>query len=235
MKKYILILIAIIILLLIFRAIKKVDDVTAEFDFTENKFDKDDSNIIKKNMLEKFKVINVAKSKLRNTFKHYEYDNKYDFYLTKIDIKEDVEMDKLVLFNEEITSISSFVTYINIHSIKLFEVSFRAGKVDTASKIIFSMAGDGKKLKRIAYSRDFISYSLPLYTFSLQYESKNNPIDVHVGVQSSRIHSKKGVPFIVSFYKKEKSIYLILMTPINEETKMNESVLGEFINYDNFR
>ena len=43
------------------------------------------------------------------------------------------------------------------------------------------------------------------------------------------------VTLSLSFYKKEKSIYLILMTPINEETKMNESVLGEFINYDNFR
>ena len=183
-------------------------------------------------MLEKFKVVKVAKSNLRNTIKHYEYNNKYNFYVTKIDIKEDVPMDKFILFNEEITSPSPSVTYMNLQSIKLFDISFRAEKVDVVSKIIFSMAGDGKKLKRIAYSRDFISYSLPLYTFSLQYESKNNPIDVYVGVQSSRIHSKKGVPFIISFYKKEKSIYLILMTPINEETKMNENILGEFIDYD---
>lgn len=234
MKKYILIIVAICVLLFIFYRINKhANSVMSQIDISEKNIDREDSLLFRKSMYGKITVETVVKSKTRNPIKYYKYNNQYNLYITKIDIKNDTTMDNFILFNEEITSPNSFVPYLNLQSNKLYDVKFRDEKSEIVSKIIFSMAGDGKKLKRIVYNKNFISYSLPLYSFSLQYENIKNPVDIFVGAKSSRIFDKKGVPFIVSFYKKEKSIYLILMTPINEETKMSENILDEFIEYSN--
>lgn len=232
MKKFVIVVVIISIVLVIFFLINKdATNLMHDVDISEKNLDKEDSLLIRKSMLDKVSVENVLKTKTRNPIKYYKYKELYNLYLTRIDINNNSTMDKFVLFNEEITSPNSFIPYWNLQSNKFYNVKFRDEKVDMVSKIIFSMAGKGKELKKVVYNENFVSYCLPLYTFSLQYETKNNPIDVYIGARKSDILNKKGGPFIISFYKKEKHIYLILLTPINEETKLDEKILGEFIEY----
>lgn len=231
MKKLIIITIIVLIGMLVFYTIKDVNDTSSKFNFDEKNLDSEDSLIIKKEIFKDIEVKKNAKSSLRNTIKFYRYKKLYNLYITKINLQKDVSMDNIIHFNEEITSISSLVTYMNLQSNSYYKIKFRAEKVEPVSKIIFSMAGNGEKLKRVVYNKDFISYCLPLYTFSLQYEDKSNPIDIFVGTDTPRMITKQGVPFIVSFYKKEKSIYLFLLTPIDKDTELDENILKEFINF----
>lgn len=230
MKKYILITIAIIILIFVFKAINDVNEVSSRQDYSQNNFDFEDSLILKKEKLKYMKIETVVKSSLRNAIKFYRYKKLYNLYITKINLQKDISMDNIIYFNEEITSPNSFVVYTGLQSNSIYKIKFRAEKTKPVSKIIFSMAGKVEKLKRVVYNKDFISYYLPLYTFSLQYEDKSNPIDIFVGTDTPRIITKQGVPFIVTFYKKEKSIYLLLITPIEKGTVLDENILSEFIN-----
>ncbi len=232
MRKYIIIIGAIIVLLLVFNAIiKDANETMSQIDFSEKNFDKEDSLILKKEILNKIKVETVIKSKKRNILKFYKYDNKYNFYVTKIDLKNDIALDEIISFNNELSSQDSFVSYLRLTSKKSYDIMFKEETSSPVSKIIFSVSGDEKQLKKVVHNEDFVSYSVPLTTMSLQYESKNNPIDVFVFANGSNLLFRKKIPFVVSFYKKEKSIYLLLMTPIEKETKMNASVLEGIINY----
>lgn len=230
MKKYIIIISVIVVIGIAFTAIKKVNNVTSNQDFSQNYLDSEDSLVIKKDMLKNIEIKKIVKSNLRNSIKFYRYKKIFNLYITKIDIKKDVNMEDVLQFNEAITSPNSFVVYTNLQSNKDYNIKFLGEKIDPASSIIFSMAGNGDKLKKIVYNKNFISYCLPLYTFSLQYDSKSNPIDAFVGAKESKIITKEGVPFIISFYKKGKSIYLFLMTPVSESTKLDPNILSEFIN-----
>lgn len=232
MRKYIIIIGAIIVLLLVFNAIiKDADETMTQIDFSEKNFDKEDSLIFKKEILNKIKVETVIKSKKRNPLKFYKYDNKYNFYVTKIDLKNDIALDEIISFNNELSSQDSFVSYLRLPSKKSYDIKFKEETSSPVSKIIFSVSGDEKQLKKVVHNEDFISYCIPLTTMSLQYESKNNPIDVFVFANGSNLLFRKKIPFVVSFCKKEKSIYLLLMTPIKKETKMNPNVFEEIIVY----
>jgi hypothetical protein len=211
--------------------IKDANETMSQIDFSEKNFDKEDSLILKKEILNKIKVETVIKSKKRNILKFYKYDNKYNFYVTKIDLKNDIALDEIISFNNELSSQDSFVSYLRLPSKKSYDIMFKEETSSPVSKIIFSVSGDEKQLKKVVHNEDFISYSVPLTTMSLQYESKNNPIDVFVFANGSNLLFRKKIPFVVSFYKKEKSIYLLLMTPIEKETKMNSNFLEEIIKY----
>jgi hypothetical protein len=211
--------------------IKDANETMSQIDFSEKNFDKEDSLILKKEILNKIKVETVIKSKKRNILKFYKYDNKYNFYVTKIDLKNDIALDEIISFNNELSSQDSFVSYLRLPSKKSYDIMFKEETSSPVSKMIFSVSGDEKQLKKVVHNEDFISYSVPLTTMSLQYESKNNPIDVFVFANGSNLLFRKKIPFVVSFYKKEKSIYLLLMTPIEKETKMNSNFLEEIIKY----
>jgi hypothetical protein len=232
MRKYRFLIGGIIVLLLIFYLINSdVNDTMSQIDISEKNFDKDDSLILKKEMLNKIKVETVIKSKKRNVLKFYKYDNKYNFYATKIDLKNEFPLDEIISFNNESTSQDVIVSNWQLQSNKYYDVQFREENSSPVSKTIFSLSGDKKQLKKIVHNKDFISYSMPLTTLSLQYENKNNPTDVFVEASGSNLFVKKKVPFVVSFFKKEKSIYLLLMTPIEKETKMSHNILEEIIKF----
>lgn len=210
---------------------KSSNEWFAQIDISEKNLDKDDSLILRKEILNKIKVETVIKSKKRNDLKFYKYNNKYNFYVTKIDLKNDIALDEIIRFNNKSTSQDVIVSHWQLQSNKYYNIQFREENSSPVSKIIFSLSGDQKKLKKIVHTKDFISYSLPLTTMSLQYENINNPTDVFVEASGSNLLFKKKVPFVVSFYKKEKSIYLLLMTPIEKETKMNQNIFEEIIEY----
>lgn len=232
MRKYKFIIGSIVVLLLIFYIINRdVNDTMSQIDISQKNFDKDDSLILKKEILNKLKVETVIKSKKRNALKLYKYNNKYNFYFKKIDLKNDISLDEIISFNNESTSQDVIISHCQLQSNKYYDIQFRNENLSSVSKIFFSLSGDEKQLKKIVHTKNFISYSLPLTTMSLQYENINNPTDVFVEASGSNFLFKKKVPFIVSFYKKEKSIYLLLLTPIEKETKMNSNFLEKIIKY----
>lgn len=231
MRKLIIFIFFTLIVIFFFFISKDVNESSQKFNFDNKTIDFEDSLILKKKILKDIEVKKVAKSSVRNTIKFYRYKKQFNMYITKINLYEDKSLDNVIYFNEEITSTSSFVTYINLQSNSFYNIKFRAEKLESVSKIIFSMTGNGQELKKVVFNKDFISYCLPLHTFSLQYDDKNNPIDIFIATDTPSIISKKGVPFIISFYKKEKSIYLFLITPIEKNTELGENILSELVNY----
>lgn len=85
MRKYGFIIGGIIVLLLVFYFIdKSSDNFMTEHDFTEKNFDKDDSLILKKEVLSKIKVVSVIKSKTRNPLKFYKYKKSIIFIVQEL-------------------------------------------------------------------------------------------------------------------------------------------------------
>lgn len=231
MKKYVWILVLVALGFVIFKAVKSVDEVMTNQDFSQNYFDSEDSLLFKSEMLKHIEIKKVAKSDLRNPIKYFKYKNLYNLYTTKIDVKKGLEMENIIYFTEKVTSKNSLTVYMDFQSNKFYDISFRGEKVAAVSKIFFSMSGEGKKLKRVVYNRKFVSYCMPIFTFSLNYNKEDNPIDIFVGTGNSFKLTDKGVPFIISFYQKESSVFVFLMTPILKNTEIKEDVLNEFIKH----
>ena len=124
MKKYVWILVVIALGFIIFKAVKSVDEVMANQDFSQDYFDSEDSLLFKSEMLKHIEIKKVAKSDLRNPIKYFKYKNLYNLYITKIDVKKGLEMENIIYFTEKITSKNSLTVYMDFQSNK-FYVSLR--------------------------------------------------------------------------------------------------------------
>lgn len=210
----------------VFPIVKRIFSFANDFEFVNPEFDSEDSLIFNEESLKLIEVKSITKSSIRNALKIFKYKKEYIFFITKVNLKHDLALDKILSPNMDFECPSLVGDYFKPNVDEHYDVNFKIEENYLVSKIFFSMKGDKKQLKQIKYSDNFYSYNLPLESFVMKYNRVENAPDIFIKSKNSN------VSFIVSFYKKGKSIYLILMSPINEETKMSENILGEFINYD---
>ena len=85
-------------------------------------------------------------------------------------------------------------------------------------------------LQKYVLNKNFIKYNASIYTFSLQY-GKGNPIDMFLGNEDITF-VRKSYPLVISFYKKQKTLYILLFIP-NKANKDLEGNLLEGIMNDN--
>lgn len=199
--------------------------------FSQKQLDEGDSLLFTLNSLKNFKVESVIKTDYRGKLKRFNYKKVYDFYFTKIPLKKDITIGELISFKEETISTASFETYYYLDLAKSYDVQVRATKLDPITKVFFSMTGEMDKMRRKVYTKDLVSYYLPLNSFSLRYEDEDNPVDILVKEDVYRIFIREGIPFVVSFYKKQKSLYVFLISPIDKNTPINEKIISELVNY----
>ena len=83
-------------------------------------------------------------------------------------------------------------------------------------------------MQRNVYSKNFISYYLPVNSFSLRYSEKE-PIDIFFGGNETLI-GRETYPLMISFYKIHKSLYVLLLIPDNTEMNLDGALLGKIMN-----
>jgi hypothetical protein len=199
--------------------------------YLPNQLDKEDSLFFKSNIIKHFVVKEVIKNEYREKLKYFEYKKLYNFYYTKIPLKKYIPIDQFINFKEKVSEKTSGETYTFLTSTADYDVGFRIAKLEPIIKIFFSMTGEMDEMRRTVYTKDLVSYYLPLYSFSLRYEDEDNPVDILVEEKKSNIFNREGFPFVISFYKKQNFLYVFLISPIDKNTPINEQIISELVQY----
>jgi len=192
------------------------------------KFDKEDSTLFKSAAFGKMKSIFNLESNYRNSLKSFEYDSLGILYYTKIDLENDLPMDQFIMFQEKSTTTSVMHTYDKLNGNKndFYVLDEKVPKID---KIIFSLTGDGDQIHRNAYTRNFISYYLPVNTFSLRY-GEEAPIDIFFGGKEIAANTRVDYPLMLSFYKVHKALYVLILIPTHPVMTLEADLFGKIMN-----
>jgi len=232
-RTYILVLILVIGgIFLVNRAIKASKD--AAYSMANSKYlydaklNSDDSILFKSDELKYLKPNLVIKSTYRNEIRCFNYRSIGDIYYTKIDLSKDIPLEQFVRFREEFTDVTTMHLYDNLSKESVFDFNIRGEKVAIVDSVILSLTGDVKQIKRICYNQNFISYYLPVSSFSLRY-GQDAPTDMYFGTPSI-LFWRGEYPLMFAFYKRNKSFYVVLVIPINKGMQLETDFLGTIMN-----
>jgi hypothetical protein len=194
------------------------------------KFDKEDSILFKTDELSNMKSILVLKSTYRNDIKCFKFKKQNTIYYTKIDLVNDIPMDQFIWYREKVTRTSTNHSYAKLASGDYDLLTF-GEKVGKVKKIIFSLTGDGNQIQRNVYNKNFVSYYLPVSTFSLRY-GEDAPIDIFFGGREFLFGfgARSNYTIMISFYKIHKSLYVLILIPDKNEMNLEGDLFGKIMN-----
>ena len=193
------------------------------------KFNMEDSTLFNNLGLKKMNLIFVLKSNYRNPIKCYDYNNQGKLFLTKIDLINNIPMDKFIWFREVFSYESTMHSYCDFSSGNKFDFSILGEKIAKVNKIIFSLTGDGTQIQKNVFNKNFVSYYLPVSTFSLRY-GENAPTDIFFGGKETLFGGRDTYPLMISFYKKKKYLYILILIPNENEMNLEGDLLGKIMN-----
>lgn len=195
------------------------------------KLNSEDSIIFRSTELQYLNPNLVIKSTFRNDIRCFNYRNICDIYYTKIDLSKDIPMEQFMRFQEEPTKVTIMHPYDDLSKELSYDFKILGEKIPIVDSVIFSLTGDGKQIKRICYNKDFISYYLPVSSFSLRY-GKDAPTDIYFGTPSS-IFGRSEYPLMIAFYKRYKSFYVVLVISDEDRMQLDADFLGKIMNVSN--
>jgi hypothetical protein len=142
-------------------------------------------------------------------------------------IKDD-PLIKLIKFRNESSKSSTMHLYHVLESVSNdFEIL--AEKNNKVDSIILSFKGDNKKLQKKIINKNFISYCLTAKTVSLRY-SEDAPIDIFFGGREGLLAIRNKHPMMISFYKKQKSIYIMILIPNTDDVNLDPDLFEKLMN-----
>jgi hypothetical protein len=175
------------------------------------KINSDDSILFKSNELKYLNPNLVINSTYRNEIRCFNYRSICDIYYTKIDLSKDILMNQFIRFRERFTNITTMHVYDDLSKNSVYDFKILGEKVAVVDSVIFSFTGDGNKLKRFCYNKNFISYYLPVSSFSLRYGT-DAPTDIYFGTPTEIFgFFRREYPLMFAFYKRHKSLYVVLV------------------------
>ena len=233
-RKIFLILILICgVFFIIFRAIKanKLNEESMknrQYCYNE-KLNLEDSILFKTQQINKLKLYLVLKSSFRNDIRCYNYDNLGKLHLLKIDLASDIPLDKLISFRGVTTSETTMHTYSKFSAGGKYDFLILGEKTPTVDRVIFNLTGDNNQIKKKVYNKNFIGYYLPVSTFSLRY-GEEAPNDVFFGGKETFLGMRETYPVMISFYKRHKSLFVIILVPTENNMNLDENLVGKIMN-----
>ena len=189
----------------------------------------EDSTLFKPLQIKKMKLYMVLKSSFRNDIRCYNYDNLAKLYLLKIDLGGDIPLDKLILFREVKTAETTMHTYSKFSAAGKYDFLILGEKTPKVDRVIFNLTGDNNQIKKKAYNKNFIGYYLPVSTFSLRY-GEEAPNDVFFGGKETFLGKRETYPVMIYFYKRHKSLFVIIRVPNENNMNLDENLLGKIMN-----
>ncbi len=192
------------------------------------KFDKEDSILFKTNELKTLKFAFEISSSYRNAIKCFEYGDIGKLHYTKIDLINDISLNNLIKYRDKNTRETTMHTYHNLNG-NNFDFSIRGEKTEKVDSIIFSLKGDESKLKKNVYNKNFVSYYLPVSTLSLRY-GEDAPTDIFFGGKEGLLAIRNKYPLMISFYKKQKSLYVMILIPNKDNVNLEPNLFEKLMN-----
>jgi hypothetical protein len=222
-KRYILIAVAIVIVLIIclikfLQIVKSVEnestivnsiplEYTSLFIHNDSTFSKKITYVILKNQ--------------RSPISDFLYDNKY--YITVTKLKTDHPIDSLPPIQlESGETEQSYYGVFNGFDIDYGELDYKPQPL-VASNIFLTLYGDS--LKQLSSTKKLAAYCINLKKFSLKYV-KNGPVDLYMDTGDPHFKPSS----ILLLYNYHGNIYLILIVGHNSTDKLNLEIVNKIIN-----
>jgi len=201
--------------------------------YYNEKIDKEDSTLFKDIELKKMKLLLVLKSSFRNKIKCFDYDNRGKLYLVKIDLINNISMDQFIWFREKASMETTMHSYSNFSGGSKFDFLILGEKIPKVNKIIFSLTGDGNQITKNVYNKNFVSYYLPVSTFSLRY-GEDTPTDIFFGGKETLFGGRDTYPLMISFYKLHKTLFVMVIIPNENEMNLEGDLFGKIMNDNSY-
>jgi len=161
-------------------------------------------NIFPSTTKKKLEPFGVYVSKLRNDISFFNYDNKYNLVVYKIDLLKDKPLNKVITCRQGTVSMSENEVYIIARGDK-FDLKFLTGKSKPVENIIMTI--DGITIENSVKSDTLAYYYLNHSGFSLQYIN-DRPIDIVAGPNKHSILQTS-----LLFLKRTNAIYMFILSP----------------------
>lgn len=186
---------------------------------------KRDSDLISKKFIDKVRVIEVRRSKVRGPISFLLYDSKYFLFLYEMSLSKDKSFKNIFHIENRNSDRSVGVVYSIIDNGLYFRFENKSYMSEAISEIFLTLKGDS--LQTIANEDTIVSYHLLCTNLSIKY-SKNDPVDIFLEGKEKSFGSYN-IPLDVLFLKHKGCVYFVFMISADTERPIPPKLLYQVV------
>jgi|GEM_PF-1250512 hypothetical protein len=186
----------------------------------------DDSNVISPQYLRSIKPQKNENSKSAAPVSFLLFEDSFHLVVHKINLLKDQSLNEILLPAIKASERSNGISYrvFNFNGFSRFQ--WRGNPSIPVSRIYFNL--DGDSLTNEIKNDSIYSYHLLCNTLAIKY-TKDGPIDIYMEGEHSTLWSKELTPLDILFLKKDKCVYLMLMTPLSRKSAIPPLLLYNLV------
>lgn len=186
----------------------------------------ENSTLFAEKYFDKIEIIKVNNSKVRNPISIFLFNKKYHIVTYKINLLKDESLQKIIHTKEKSVDVTLGYSYNTIGKDIVYQLKYKAGTTKPVTDIYFSMAGNS--LQQVVNNDSIISYHLSCKNISVKYGDKE-PVDLLIVGEEKPFGQTSVIPLEILFLKRNQNIYLLIMTPKNENDAIQSDLLYQLI------
>jgi len=211
--------IVVILIIIVVGAAKLIYIIITDHETSSNVSLPEYSNLFTKEAQSKLQILATVKSNQREPESDYVYDKKYDLFVYRLILSENLSVKKLINIQNGTSSLSYDEVYSELPSYN-FVMNKKSGSTPKVKTVNLTYTGNPYKI--IAQTDSLASYYFEFNEFSIKYNEGPNDIVAKA--------DKSNIPAAILFIKKGKFLYVILMTVNNSKANLSANQLYEMVN-----
>lgn len=193
------------------------------------KLSPEDSSLIDSSYWKKIKVDAVFRSTKRLPVSFLSVNKQYSLIINQLVVDKNVQLNNLFKIEHRNQFSSVGYVYSAIMINPLFEFKYYSDTVKFVENIHLSFYGDSIETK---YLRDSVlAYRFLCKSFSLRYQV-GNPIDIIMERKPGFLGKNSGINTEILFLKRNSSVYLFILTPIENNFLLPKDLLYRILTVD---
>jgi hypothetical protein len=176
-------------------------------------------NLFTKEAQNKLELLATTTSRNRETTSNYVYDKTFNVFVLKVILANNNGLKDIISYQNESSHVTMNAVYSDLSNYNM-KMKIKSGKSVTASTVHFKF--NGNSIKSIASNDSLYCYYYKFSTFSIGYN--NEPYDIIAKADQSNI------PASLIFKKKDKFLYVIIMSVAKGKEEMQPDQLYNIIN-----
>ena len=202
---------------------KELDNSFEEVLPTKYAMSPEDSSLFAKEYRSKIKVVKVLHHKMRNSINFLQI-NDLNLILFKIDSDTIMPWDSFVQWTKGNPDRATGHIYTTEQN-DFFKISFSAGKLEKAEKILITFSGSDQEV--MFTSDSLIGYSLAVKKLAVKY-AYDDPEKIYIETNQN-ILSTKSLPVHFVFKRRGKSICFLMVTSSAEKNSVPQNLSSKLL------
>jgi|GEM_PF-2261756 len=167
----------------------------------------------------KLKILTTVESRHRQPESVYIYDNKFHVLVLRLSLSKDVLLRDIIDYQQTDPEFDQRIAHLLLPSFN-FKLHKKSGRTPTVSAVHLKIKGDG--FAKTDDRGSLLSYYYNFNSFSINYN--NEPDDIFAQATADNVGA------CLSFIKKDKFLYILLLTSANGDAKVQPNTLNSIIN-----